>query len=237
MNVPLELKPIIEKSLKQIINHPNHEFGPERRRQFVEFWMSLESDRKQLAYRFLDVITAEHVIHIYEANPGSGWVKNWYYMEMPKRITQLAKATLTEEIPDSVSRNTASLLHTTIGAMNDFLPVNSELSLSAAHKALWACASNISPVDDFDSLNRIHQMDPSRVLDKAIKIHDEPDNLTEDEKFTDAAWVRQGSSDVVATAAIASSCTVESYIPQPNKLINFWIWWMQDAIPRAWKMI
>jgi len=58
---------------------------------------------------------------------------------------------------------------------------------------------------------------------------------TQGEQFSDMDWAESGKSDTAA--AIAWSCTPDTYQPHVNKLKSFWEWWFNTAIPEAWNMI
>jgi hypothetical protein len=57
-------------------------------------------------------------------------------------------------------------------------------------------------------------------------IHEEP---------TDEKLVRVGS-DAAGEAAVAYACGPTSIRCGPERLEEFWTWWLTEAIPKAWQM-
>ena len=236
MSVPQNLRSVISETLKAIAGDPNHEFGPSNRMKFVERWCSLGIPEGDLAYRFLDVLSAEKVIPIYEAQPKLDWADNWYHSEMAKRLIQIAKAVLVDEIPHSIGSNLATSHHYTIGNMDGVLPCNGYMALIAANTALLACSKQQPPSADFEVLSIVSTVG---IYEVGTQKDEMGENLAEPvtgHHFTDLNWAKHGSSDTASAAAIAWSCDEESCAPDSNKLLEFWAWWFNVAIPEAWQM-
>lgn len=232
MSVPTDLRSFLLETFKVIVDDPDHEFGPNYRMKLGEKWSASDIPEGDLAYRFLDVLSAEKTIEIYESQPKAEWVDNWYHREMARRLTQIAKAILVEKIPYSVGFDLATSNHYTIGNMDDVLPCNAYMALVAANTALLACSKQQSPPDDFDVLSKITTVGVYKV-DTHEKVSEES---ATGKQFTDLTWAKHGSSDTAAAAAIAWSCSQDTYTPDPEKLLEFWAWWFNTAIPEAWQM-
>jgi hypothetical protein len=236
MSIPAELSALIDQEMQKILDDPQGEFGPMKRRAFVEGWISLGISVGNLAYRFLNVLAAERVIPIYDAYMPPNWTNNWYHRELPKRLTQIAKATLTQEIPGDVAANLANSHHYVIGNMEDQLACNAFMALSAANKALGACPTENLLLADFDVLSRVAFVGTYKVATATGQLEKQNSLSSQGERFSDLDWAKHGSSDTAAVAAIAWSCTENSYEPEAKKLKNFWDWWLNTATPEAWYM-
>lgn len=236
MSVPEALKPAITNALSTIMDDPNGEFGPIRRKAFMASWHSLNIPVATLAYQFLNVLAAEHVLPVYEGQEHLSWTNNWYHKEMPRRIIQIAKATITQEIPEDVASNAAALYHTMIGNMGDGMPCNAFVALQAAYRALRVC-SDYKPLSEFENLSRIAFVGTFKINTSTGQAEKQEGRALRGEQFSDMDWAESGKSDAAAAAAIAWSCTPDTYLPQVNKLKSFWEWWFNTAIPEAWNMI
>ena len=236
MSVPQSLTPFISETLKAIADDPNHEFGPLNRMKFVEQWSALELPQGDLAYRFLNVLSAEKVIPIFETQPKFDWADNWYHSEMALRLTQIAKAVLTDEIPHSVGFNLATSNHYTIGNMDDVLPCNAYLALIAANTALLACSNQRPLTAEFELLSKVSTVGTYEVDKHNNEIIKTPAEVVTGQHFTDLDWAQHGSSDTAAAAAMAWSCDEQRCTPDSTKLLEFWTWWFTVAISEAWQM-
>jgi hypothetical protein len=236
MTVPKALQPAITNTLSAILDDPNGEFGPLRRKTFFTTWHSLEESDAILAYQFLNVLAAEHVLPVYEGYEHLGWTNNWYHKEMPKRIIQIAKATITQEIAEDVSGDIAASYHMVIGNMADGMACNALIALEAAYSALSAC-SRYTPLSEFERLSRIAFVGAYKVNTSTGELEKQEVSAIRGEQFSDMDWAKSGKSDTAAAAAIAWSCAPDTYQPHVDKLKSFWEWWFNTAIPEAWSMM
>ncbi len=154
MSVPKALKPAISDVLGRILDDPNGEFGPLRRKAFMSAWHSLDIPDATLAYQFLNVLAAEHVMPLYEGYEPLGWPNNWYLKEFSKRITQIAKAAIIREIPEDVTADIAASYHMVIGNLADGMACNALMALGSSNRALTVCSKYI-PLSEFENLSRI----------------------------------------------------------------------------------
>lgn len=237
MTVPEALKPIITNMLNRVLDDPNGEFGPLRRKAFVASWLSLNIPVATLVYQFLNVLAAEHVMPVYARYEHLGWTNNWYHKELPLRMIQIAKAAIVEDIPADVAANLAATYHTLIGSMEDEIACNAFIALRASHSALTMYSTEYTPLSEFEILSRISIVGTYKLNASTDQIEKQEASGIQGEQFSDMDWAKHGSSDTAAAAAIAWSCTPETYRPQVDKLKSFWEWWFITAIPEAWNMI
>lgn len=235
MSVPKALKPAITNALRRILDDPNGEFGPLRRKAFMTSWHSLGILDAALAYQFLNLLTAEHVLPVYEMYEHLGWTNNWYHKEMPMRIIQITKAILVHEIPEYVATTIPNSYHNVIGNMADGMACNALMALYASHGALTVC-SKYTPLSEFENLSRIAFVGTYQVNASTGQLEKEDASAIQGEQFSDMDWAKSGKSDTAAAAAIAWSCTPDTCQPHVDKLKSFWEWWFNTAIPEAWSM-
>jgi hypothetical protein len=190
-----------------------------------------------MAYEFLNVVAAERVLPIYEGYEHTGWTNNWYHKEFARRMIQIAKATIVKDIPAEVTSGLAGSYHMVLGNM-DAIDCNAEAALHAAYSALPTYSEKFTPLWEFEQLSRIAIVGTYNINPSTGQAKETQDSKSlEGEQFTDMDWARVGKSDAAAAAAIAWSCTPDSYQPDVDKLKSFWEWWFNTAIPEAWDMM
>ncbi|WP_168733519.1 hypothetical protein [Deinococcus sp. Arct2-2] len=97
----------------------------------------------------------------------------------------------------------------------------------AAGKALLEASSDRDP---FGGASNIHQHGESLTF-SSVKQADE-DIEGDDEMFS----VLIAVGDAAGAAAVASACGPETSSCDPERLAAFWTWWLDDALPLAFKL-
>lgn len=235
MSVPKALKPAITNALRRILDDPNGEFGPLKRKEFMSSWHSLNIPDATLAYQFLNVLAAEHVLPMYKVYEHLNWANNWYIKELPIRMIQITKATLVQELPEEVTHTLVTSYHMVIGNIGDGMGCNALMALYASYRSLTVC-SNYTPLSEFDSLSRIAFVGTYKINTSTGQAERLEGDGIQGDQFSDMDWASSGKSDTASAAAIAWACTSDTYRPQVDKLKSFWEWWFNTAIPEAWSM-
>jgi hypothetical protein len=97
----------------------------------------------------------------------------------------------------------------------------------AASKALLEASNDRDP---FEGASNIHQHGKSLTFSSVSQADD--DIQGDDETFS----VLIAVGDAAGAAAVASACGPETSACHPERLAAFWSWWLDDALPLAFKL-
>jgi hypothetical protein len=230
MPLSTQLKTEIEVALTLIEQHPQHEYGPSKRKKLFQVWESLKGPVPDKAYRWLAIITAEKVLPFYslELQPQAQALfdaqkPTWSEHEheenqrseqevaaMPHTAVELAIQVMRGEADAGKASDYCASQHYTIGNLEDFflLPRANFVNL-AANDALGEASCHGERV-----------FYPLASVDK-------------DSTKTDLDWDYY-RADTAAYAAAAWAYDADTDILHPERLLEFWRWWLLEAIPRAW---
>jgi hypothetical protein len=246
MALPTSLKDAIDDALQNIRNHPTHEFGPRNREVLFKIMDAIPSG--QIARKWLGILTARKVLPIYE-----GLIQNSiqnlfslaekvmsdevYGEEMYRQLDEnqpqlslyLAERVMSGEINVEQVYRLACDWHYTVGYMSENLPDGAALANIAANKALIEVSSpNFKPFDFLSDLHRVG------FIDGEIDGFELKENYLNGEQFSDLIWANSGQSDTAA-AAVSSWAFNSGEEFDTAKVLEFWEWWLLEAIPDAWE--
>ena len=159
---------------------------------------------------WLAILAAERVLPIFEAASNE---------DLPRRLIALAKDVLAGSLGEEEAWETANEAHYEIGAMGDALPLNAYFAAVAASRAVIEACGH----DPFEGLGGFGEF-----LDQDM----DADELPSDEDFSDEELAEIGG-DAASSAAVASACRTDNSACDPAKLLDFWMWWLTDAISDA----
>jgi Immunity protein Imm5 len=160
---------------------------------------------------WLAILAAERVLPIFEAAAPNE--------DLPRRLIDLARDVLVGTLGAEEAWETANEAHYEIGSMGDSLPLNAYFAAVAASRAVIEACGH----DPFDGLGGF-----MRFLD----VDDDEGGGVPAEDWSDIELAEVGG-DTASSAAVAASCGIESPVCDPGKLLDFWTWWLTDAIRRA----
>ncbi|MBA3873493.1 MAG: hypothetical protein H0X30_30550 [Anaerolineae bacterium] len=240
MAITSEFENELQKLLTGLTDHPTHEYGPKQRQKL--FYLFKSDPFGMLVWRWLAFITARHVLPIYEVFASELNQNDWYFnLKFPRRSLYMAKKVLLGKEQAQVGYDMAN------GAYDpkDFdygwralrpVPFNVYQASWAASMALLEVSAN--DLDPFRHLANIAFYSDGFTIARGISKDIQatyPDSIP-GEDFTDALWAESGHSDTAAAASSAWACEGLSREPDPNKLLEFWHWWLTEAIPQAWEL-
>jgi hypothetical protein len=249
MPVPAELQPLIVKALGAVEQHPQHEYGPLKRKHLMTTWRKLEHPRAHLARRWLALITGQQVLprfvepdyppsivdeleeHLASLTPDE--LHDFKMIDRyvhPEGALALAEQVILGSFDRDEAFKIACRMHYLVGKSWEYQPVYAVYVEGAANRSLVEVSRPDDGYDAFHYLGNLSFTNDTFALGASVTA---PGTL-HGEQFTDTMWVRSGQSDCAAEAAIAWSCGAESKDPEPDKLLEFWRWWLTDAIPQAW---
>lgn len=236
MALHAQLKVETESLLKLIVQHPQYECGPGKRKKLFQFWKGLKLPIADTAYKWLAVITAEKVMPFYtmELQPQAQalfdaqrptWDQEEQHKQqeieqevalMPRTAVEMAKQVIRGEVDAGEALAYVNNQHGVIGNLGDFfLLPRADFVNQAANKALADAAQR----KWYDG----GTWDPFR-------------HIREDSTKTDLEWAKYGFGDTAAYAAAAWAYDAEKQRLQSEHLLEFWRWWLLEAIPQAWNI-
>lgn len=237
MPVPTLLKSEAEAALTLIEQDPQHEYGPARRKRLNEVWKRLKDPTADRAYKCLMVITAQKVLPFYalELQPEAQALFNKQIpeftdeelrqhdelereiAEMPHKAIDWAKELIRGKGDKNEARQYSSNQHHVVGNLGDFfLLPRANFVNHAAHVALRMASTDVWHGEGV--------FDPFKYID-------------DDVNKTDFEWLYSGyGGDVASYAAAAWSYDPQNKQLQSDRLLEFWRWWLLEAIPQAWTM-
>jgi hypothetical protein len=124
----------------------------------------------------------------------------------------------------------ANNMHYSVGHYRDYQPVYAVFVEMAANKALAEVSVPDGGYNAFEYLGNLSLKGDTFALNASFPA----EGTLLGEQFTDPLWARSGQADCAANAAMAWACGAESLEPAPGRLLEFWRWWLTEAIPQAW---
>lgn len=216
MSMPTYLRTIVEQSLKEIHQNPEHRFEPKKRREIYDafgLWedVNVKRSRGQLA-----VITARYVLPIFE--------KGFPEVDTPRKLIDMAEKVVLGELDVNFAIREAANGQEVAGRLWGYdekaISLNATIAGNAAHRALAEAAG----VDPFESkVKEVIKWKGSRVEKMTIE------DLTDEE-------LAEKFGDTASAAVVAFAYNTEQLKCDPQKFLEFWKWWLTQAIPSAWEI-
>lgn len=215
MQIPEDLKSLINLLLVKIRSDPSHHLQAQNRQEIYEAFGSRTDRRANSARGWLAVITARHVLSIFERTLPDD--------TSPRRRIEMAEATLQGSLLVEDAIREAAEGHEIAGRLwgheDSEVTWNAYLAGTAAYRALAEAAG----VDPFKKISWILASESTDQGGQPI-----PFDQLSDEKLAE----RLG--DTASAAAVAYAYDADQLECDPNKLLEFWSWWLEEAIPTAW---
>jgi hypothetical protein len=253
MALPSELQQMMDDALAAMRADPKQEIGSTRRKAIYD-WMRTNEQGKR-ARKWLEIITAEKVLPIYEAKLPEQIDREWsppedvikevvesgdiYQIESHVSMKRLARRMIevaTGVIRDTFNREIAeklanNLYHTCFNAF-DFAEQDGVEFSQAICTALAAASSSVKVAVGFDPFDHLGVVSRVGVLvDNEWFISSKP---ISSDLWSDRELAGTSSSDAAASAMAAwASDDHDRLIPE--KIVEFWTWWLTEAIPQAWE--
>lgn len=225
-SLPTEIRRLIDETLAAVRNDSLHEMGQDRRRRIYEALWSRPPGEK--ACKWLAVMSARRVQPIYrETVAASSFADDEFVVSLLDRIISVAEKVLTGELSlEDVRRGEES------GDIEDFY----HSILVAAEKEFPRYVWLAALAADYARLEAMGY----KPLDTRIsgEVPDESGNMliTRSDTWTDTRLAGSGchadDAAVDAAFAFAKCITREQY--DSSKVLEFWEWWLTEAIPEAW---
>ncbi|PKO04430.1 MAG: hypothetical protein CVU41_16840 [Chloroflexi bacterium HGW-Chloroflexi-3] len=215
MQVPEKPDSLINHLVINIQRDPHHHIPAQKRQEIYEAF-GPRTDRQATSARgWLAVITARYVLSIFEqALPEE---------TNPRKLIEMAEATSRGNLRVENAIREAAEGHEIAGRLwgreETEVTWNAYLAGTAAHRALAEAAG----VDPFMKISWIRASDSPAQGGQPIPFDQLPD-----EKLAE----RLG--DAASAAAVAYAYDADQLKCDPQKILEFWRWWLMEAIPAAW---
>lgn len=219
MPVPPQLREKIDKGLEAVRTHSLHHFHWPHRQELYLAFGSYDDPNVLKARGWLAVLAAQYVFPILE-------VAATEIDDLLRSTLEVSIGYLNGTVSDDEIANIEDEGYHTLGNWADFDDPGYSPRADIAAMAVYKAAGEV----------RGKRRDPFEFAKKHSK--HTPDGAVSGDKFSDSDWVSiAGVGDTAGCAALAYAAgdeSVSSYDPQ--KLEEFWKWWLLEAIPKAWEL-
>jgi hypothetical protein len=241
MMIPSQLNNELEEALTRITQHPTHEYGPKQRQKLFNLFNS--DPFTATVWKWLAIVTARHVFPIYESYAVQWNEDEWDYdLKFPLQSLEMAEKILLGEEDAETGWDMGNIAYDphsfTYVAWRTHHPVPFNI-----YQASWAASMALLEVssvdyDLFEDLPNIAYWEGGFLWEKGVgaTIRNSHPDAVLGEEYTDVLWARSGHSDTAAAAVSAWACEGLSTDPHPEKMLQFWRWWITEAVPQAWEL-
>lgn len=223
--LPEEVQLAIDEATKVLLISPTHEMGQNHRRRIYRALQS--TPRGEVGCRWLALLAAQRVLPIYEHaltkideyrkkdQFGVNAVQKPHYML--NAMEQVIRGMIVRE---SIGEAWDDFYHFMHIGLDKRVPY---LALSAAYEAVCEVMG---------------AMPLQTQISKAVRHEDGTIEYVSSDKWTDEELAGAGSNadDAAVNAAYAYAQNLETSQFDHEKVLEFWNWWLEEAIPQAWKM-
>ena len=227
MSLPLPeaLQALVNTALAEMQADPAHRLSHQRRGQIYAALGPLTEDIGRKARGWLAVNTARRVLPTFQAAFPDD--------TLPQRLLDMAVSVLQgrgdEAAADELQEWGYNASGNAWGYDEAEVPWNADMAGSAAYHALKE-ARGQPPLQYLDRVFKLGVVAWSS--GKPVMEYPTPQPAT---RFTDEDLCQNDASDTAAVAAVAFACEAGGPTCDPDKLREFWTWWLMEAIPEAWE--
>jgi len=215
-------------ALAEMQADPQHHLPPRRRQAIYAALAGAPDPALRAAPHWLGVLAAQRVLPLFQARcPDDG---------LPPALLAAAVGLLEGRLDDAAAAEMQEqgyrASENAWGYEQDELPWPVGLAADAAYHALKEARGH-QPLTDLDAFLRRGTvvLDPSeeRAPEPAPPMMPAPD----EHGLNDEALCQLDSRDTASIAAVASASTEFGPTCDPQRLLVFWTWWLQEALPAA----
>ncbi len=228
-----EFRPLLEKSFALIKANVQHEFNPRERLKIYEALEGMGIEFGKKVRGWLGILAAKKVLPIFkEGLPEE---------RVPAQLIRYAQRFI-EKGNDEKLWGKVNDLHTVSGNLWGFEDEVSNRTMlagwaaqSAAYEAygLNRLANALKHVRVFDVPIPFDEGLPTKDLGQLVMVGATEES--DENPITDRQLAESGQGDTAPVAAYAYALDeVDEF--QPNKLLEFWAWWLGEGISKAWQL-
>ncbi len=223
-DIPEEVQGLLDEALQIVQTHPNHELGQNERRIIYETLRSIP--RGEVACRWLAILAAQRVLPIYEhaLTTINEYQENDEFgvnaVQKPRYMLHAVEQVMLGLIArESVKEAWDDFYHFLHIGLDKRVPY---LALSATYEAVCEAMGTI-PLHN--------QVSKAVHLDKGTTEYVSSDKWTDEE----LAGAGANAADAAVNAVYAYAQIAGTRQFDYQKVLEFWRWWLEEAIPQAWK--
>jgi hypothetical protein len=223
-DLPEDVQFAIGEASKILLIHSNHEMGQNHRRMIYQALQA--TPRGQVACRWLAILAAQRVLPIYEnalARIDEYQEKDEFgvnAVQKPRYMLNAVEQAMLGVVPrESIREAWDDFYHFMHIGLDKRVPY---LALSAAYEAVCQVMGTAP----------LHTR-----ISKAVRRENSTIEYVKSDKWTDEELAGAGANaaDAAVNAAYAYAQIMETRQFDYQKILEFWNWWLEEAIPQAWK--
>ncbi len=217
-SLPSQLQFLVVQELEKLHQRSNHRVDAQTRRSIYQAFGPPTERLSIRARSWLAILTAQKVLPIFQqALPAE---------DMPQRLIEMAIAVVEKKVDVEEAYQLATEGHEMVGRQWGYdeadVPWNAWFAGNAAVRALLETVTH----EPFQRLDKFWKLGQLPTSDRQIVRADE---------WLDEELAQVGG-DVASAAAMAWACGTADPKCDPDKLREFWEWWLAQAIPKAWEI-
>ncbi len=231
--LPNDLQQLIASAFRNMKSNSAHHLAPFHRHQLYRTLRELAPAVRSMnedpsrdvspVQGWLAILAAERVLPIFEGATFGLDDMDDEFFQLPRELIKIAREFMIRPFNLAEVREEASEAHqwleNWLGEAEydpNAVPLNAILAGSSAQRAL-------SEVVGWDYFDLMSAEDKQRWLRAPA------------EQLTDEQLVF-GDSDAAGRAAVAYACSPTSVRCEPERIEEFWTWWLTKALPKAWEL-
>ncbi len=228
-----EVEVLIKTARSSMYTHPQHLLAPNIRQRIYNALGSRTSSVSNLARGWLAVLAARRVLPIF--------TRSFPDMPLPQKLLDTAVKVLNGEVDDKV---VISLLNQGYhvggncwGYDEEDMSIGIDLAGAATYHALKEARGTepLKNLHQYLSLGTVTTSQDSDLVVSEVTVAENPISVRGDE-WTDEQLCQIDAADTAAVAAMAYASHEHGNKYDPQKLEEFWEWWLTEAIPQAWEL-
>jgi hypothetical protein len=220
MQVPPEIQALARRGLDKAAHHPGHHLDWRTRRAIYHRTDDDFPAHSATVHGWLAIVTAEHVLPVF--------TRTFPEDDLPARLVALARRVARGEVSRQEDEVAALMEEGHFGTGIDAttwrgrIAFDAEHAGGACHKALLAVCGFGDGLDHLDDPGRRHLVHLPVPLEQVTDEH---------------VGHLEAFSDTASEAALAWSRGREQRVLDPGRLLAFWRWWVEVALPAAWARV
>ena len=226
--LPNPVQSIAAAALAEMQADPRHRLPPKRRQAIYAALTGAPEPALRTAPYWLAVLAAEHVLPLFQAQCPDD--------ELPPALLAAAIGVLEGRLDSGIAAEMEAQGYRASknawGYEEDELPWPVGLAADAAYHALKEARGH-QPLTDLDAYLRqgTVELQPSEAKADQAALDLTPAPAEHD--LNDEALCQMEDSDTASIAAVAAASSEFGPTCDPQRLREFWSWWLQEALPGA----
>ena len=238
--VPGKVEEVVGEAVRAVEAHPRHALEWFLRRRLYRAFGSFEQGKVRAARGWLAILAAQKVLPLF--------IERLPYHSLPLHLVAVAIDELsayrdgTYVVTYDQTERGKDLLELSYGALGNELYEDeqartffaADLAATAADKALREARGWEDP---FERLEHVYQGTGDHAGLMSFRTGTVSDDWVAAAGRGEETWVHLAAvGDTAGAAALAFAYRSSVVTCDPNKLRTFWLWWLTEALPKAWQL-